>query len=270
MAFQGCCSDHDYFPLQGEHAERLMRRMDFGVTSCKLLSVIGVKVFWMCPCHLVTIAETDRGAVGQSGVGVLNELSWIQTVSLSRGMDEWPDSLSTSLFLSLTFQPSLLLSSLSPPLSNFLTLLAPQNPYIVSFFNLSLPPASHFGCPLLPSSLVSQTSFFYSVISLCSPSPHFPSHLFKGLFFQQWAALTELQPCFHSERRSTYALCDPNFHPWRSFPLPRAPLSLSSLSSFPAYPLSLAPKGVLYAISANVTTRAFWRMYLFQIASAPA
>lgn len=30
----------------------------------------GVKVFWMGPSHLVTIAESDRGAVGQSGVGV--------------------------------------------------------------------------------------------------------------------------------------------------------------------------------------------------------
>lgn len=35
----------------------------------------GAKEFWMDPSHLVTLAETDRGAVGQSGVGVLNELS---------------------------------------------------------------------------------------------------------------------------------------------------------------------------------------------------
>lgn len=45
---------------------------------CHILQIAfchGVKVFWMCSCHLVTIAETDRGAVGQSRVGVLNELS---------------------------------------------------------------------------------------------------------------------------------------------------------------------------------------------------
>lgn len=49
-----------------------------GMCECYILQIAvshGVKVFWMCPSHLVTIAETDRGAVGQSGVGVLNELS---------------------------------------------------------------------------------------------------------------------------------------------------------------------------------------------------
>lgn len=59
----------------------------------------GAKLFWMGPSHLVTTAETDRGVVGQSGVDVLNELSCIQPASVSRGMNEWPDSLFTSCFL---------------------------------------------------------------------------------------------------------------------------------------------------------------------------
>lgn len=52
-----------------------------GTGDCLLLShsanavCHGAKEFWMDPSHLVTIAETDRGAVGQSGVGVFNELS---------------------------------------------------------------------------------------------------------------------------------------------------------------------------------------------------
>lgn len=149
---------------------------------CHILQIAvshGVKVFWMGPSHLVTIAETDRGAMGQSGVGVLNELSQIQTASVSRGMDEWPDSLSTSLFLS-------------------------------DFPALSLPSASHFGYPFLPSSLLSLPLSFTpsSLSALCTFSlfSHFHSKLFESSFFflpQQWAALSELQPCFHSERRST-------------------------------------------------------------------
>ena len=191
----------------------------------------------MGPSLLVTIAETDRGAMGQSGVGVLNELSRIQTASVSRGMDEWPDSLSTSFFLSdfpalplsLSLSPSLSLSlsscSISPSLSNFLTLLSPPKSLhcVSSFFSpyISLPSASHFGYPFLPSSLLSlPLSLTPSLSALCTFSlfSHFHSKLFESFPPpQQWAALSELQPCFHSERRSTWALRYPNFHPWQFF-----------------------------------------------------
>lgn len=99
----------------------------------------GVKVFWMCPSHLVTIAETDRGAVGQSGVGVLNELSWIQSACVSRGMDEWPDSLSTSLLLHdfPARSPLLILLPLSFPLK-LSSLPLPKSLHCVFFISLSL------------------------------------------------------------------------------------------------------------------------------------
>lgn len=70
--FPKCCSDHGYCP---ENIALACVFVCVGVTCSKLLSVMVVEVFWMCPSHLVTIAETDRGVVGQSGVGVLNELS---------------------------------------------------------------------------------------------------------------------------------------------------------------------------------------------------
>lgn len=164
----------------------------------------------MCPSHLVTIAETDRGAVGQSGVGVLNELSWIQSACVSRGMDEWPDSLSTSLFL-YDF-PALYPDLLPLPLFPFQTFSPPpplppsKSSYCVFFIYFSLQPlflTVLFSCLLSPC-------FFYSFICLCpqfSSFSHFPSQLFEScFFFQQWTALRLLQLCFHSERWSTYAL----------------------------------------------------------------
>lgn len=77
----------------------------------------------------------------------LNELSRIQTASVSRGMDECPDSLFTSLH---DFP-----ASSSPSLSNFLTLLSPKILILCLFFYLSLflPPASlalPFSCLLYP------------------------------------------------------------------------------------------------------------------------
>lgn len=110
----------------------------------------------MDPSHLVTLAETDRGAVGQSGVGVLNELSWIQPASVSRGLNEWPDSLSS--FFSLCICSSLLLL----PLFSFKLSYPPHspNPYIVS---------SHFG-------------FFLTSLSFSSPSRSYaPSAIWKSL-----------------------------------------------------------------------------------------
>lgn len=95
------------------------------VCVCWLVAVCqGAKLFWIGPSHLVTTAENDRGVVGQSGVGVLNELSCIQPASVSRGMNEWPDSLFTSSFLS-DFPDLLPPATSLPPLFNFVTLVSP-------------------------------------------------------------------------------------------------------------------------------------------------
>lgn len=119
--------------------------------------------------------------------------------------------LSPPPFFSMTFQPFLLLS-LSPPLSNFLTLPFSKNPYIVSFFYLSLPLAFHFGCPFLLSSFPSSFLLLPHLSLLSHTSLSILPFLFLT-FFQQCPALTKLQLCFHSERRSSYGLCYPNFHP---------------------------------------------------------
>lgn len=159
-SFLGTCSDHFWSPKSSKDTAETadthtcLTRACVHVCSralaraCLLAVCQGAKLFWIGPSHLVTIAETDRGAVGQSGVGVLNELSCIQTASVSRGMNEWPDSLFTSSFLS-DF-PDL---SLPPPLLNFVTLLSPQILMLCIFVNISLSlsphSTSHFSCLLL-------------------------------------------------------------------------------------------------------------------------
>lgn len=93
------------------------------------------------------------------------------------------------------------------------------NPYIVSvFISLSLSSASHFGCPFLLSSLPSLPLSFppLSLSALTQNSLHSPTSLLnylKGFFSPQQWPLSELQTCFHSEKRSTCALRYPNFHP---------------------------------------------------------
>lgn len=130
---------------------------------------------------------------------------------------------------SLTFQlPRFPPASSLPLFQTFSPSTSPKNPYIVYFsislsLSLPLPSASHFGCLFLPSSLFSLClSLTPSSLSPCphaqsSPFTRLPSQLFESflgaLLPQQWTALRELQPCFHSERSSTCVHCDPNFHP---------------------------------------------------------
>lgn len=83
MTFQGFALNVLIAPKTTLHEKRAMCylvsvRVHAWVASCHIMEFSvnhSVKVFWMCPSHLATIAETDRGAVGQSRVGVLNELS---------------------------------------------------------------------------------------------------------------------------------------------------------------------------------------------------
>lgn len=102
---------------------RVYVRVRVCVLACHILQIAvchGVKVFWMCPNHFVSIAETDRGAVGQSGVGVfewvipnsdcvrLQRHGWMAWFSLHLRFSLWlPSPLSVfsgSLSLSLLFQ----------------------------------------------------------------------------------------------------------------------------------------------------------------------
>lgn len=138
-----------------------------------------------------------------------------------------PFSSSRSLLLFQTFSPS--------SFPKILTL---------CLFYLSLPLAFHFGCPFILSSFPS--SF------LLLPHLSLPSHTSLSIlpflfltFFQQCPALTELQLCFHSERRSSYGLCYPNFHPWVFlYTVPPPTLFLFGLFYICCL-LSLSPKGVL-------------------------
>lgn len=151
--------------IRDQSTERLLQYV--ACVLCWSVAVCRAKLFWMGPSHLVTTAETDRGVVGQSGVGVLNELSCIQQASVSRGMNEWPDSLFTSSFLS-DF-PSLLppASFLPPSFQLCHSRLSPKFPNRAFFFLLtnslsSLAPTLH----LSPSCC-------YSPLPLCRP--HSPS-----------------------------------------------------------------------------------------------
>lgn len=154
-SFQGTCSSQLYPPPShplppkkrkntDQSSERLLQYVAC-VCVGRLLSVCqGAKLFWMAPSHSVTTAKTDRGVVGQSGVGVLNELSRIQPASVSRGMNEWPDSLFTSSFLS-DFPD--LLPPATPPF-NFVTLVSPRIPQLCIFSN-PLPSPNLQLCPPL-------------------------------------------------------------------------------------------------------------------------
>lgn len=133
-SFQGTCSNHLCTPTSPQKKQKKKKHkaahgeiaaVRAGVFVCWSVAVCqGAKLFWIGPSHLVTPAETDRGVVGQSGVGVLNELSCIQPASVSRGMNEWPDSLFTSSFLS-DFPDLLPPATSLPPLFNFVTLVCP-------------------------------------------------------------------------------------------------------------------------------------------------
>lgn len=152
----------------------------------------------MCLSHLVTIGGTDRGAVGQSGVGVL-EWVILNSACVDLPRNGWMAWFSCHLlFFSLTFQhpplaPSLLCLKLS------YTPLCP-NLYIVYvvFFLITLSPIS---LPLQlsispPSSLCSIT--YSSLPALIIYSFHPPTPLLSYLkvcllFWPAMAAVIWLQ-----------------------------------------------------------------------------